>query len=99
MRATTTVGMISVTKMYGCLTLAHSMTSGGMERNNMEKINAKEMTVLGLVWQGLYDCQDDDNIQRGLKHGDYFVVWRKGIPYKVSVREHEMAKEMEGEEE
>ena len=43
----------------------------------MEKINAKEMTVLGLVWQGLYDCQDDDNIQRGLKHGDYFVVWQK----------------------
>ena len=63
------------------------------------KINAEEMSVLGLVWQGLYDCQDDDNIQRGLKHGDYFVVWRKGIPYKVTVSEHEMAKQMEGDEE
>lgn len=65
----------------------------------MEKITQKEMTALGLVWQGLYDCQDDDNIQRGLIHDDYFVVWRKGIPYKVTVSEHEMAKQMEGDEE
>ena len=65
----------------------------------MEKITQKEMTALGLVWQGLYDCQDDNDIQRGLKHDDYFVVWRKGIPYKVTVREHEMAKQMEEDEE
>ena len=63
------------------------------------KINAEEMSVLGLVWQGLYDCQDDDNIQRGLKHCDFFVVWRIGIAYKVTVSEHEMAKQMKGDEE
>lgn len=48
----------------------------------MDKIENK---IMSLVWQGLYDCQDESSIQRGQKYQDYFLVWREGKAYRVSV--------------
>ena len=41
--------------------------------------------VMNLIWQGLYDCQDEDSIRRGAKSTDSFVVWRDGLAYRVTI--------------
>tara|TARA_R100000008_G_scaffold86389_1_gene79283 strand:+ start:3082 stop:3306 length:225 start_codon:yes stop_codon:yes gene_type:complete len=52
----------------------------------MENDIEREMRMaLGLVWQGLYDCQDEDSIMRGDRYEDYFMVWRKGTAYRVKL--------------
>ena len=48
-------------------------------------MNKIEKEIMSLVWQGLYDCQDESSIQRGLKYEGYFLVWKEGKAYRVSV--------------
>ena len=53
------------------------------------KDKIEERMVLNLIWQGLYDCQDEDSVKRGTRYRDFFVVWRAGKAYQVRVTEDE----------
>lgn len=64
-----------------------------------EEIKQKEIETLNRVWQGLYDCQDDDSLKRGMKYYDFFLVHRNGISYKVSVELDEYDTNINKEEE
>ena len=54
-------------------------------RNMENEIENEKRIALGLVWQGLYDCQDEDSVKVVAMYDDYFMVWRKGTAYKVKL--------------
>ena len=54
--------------------------------------------VLNLIWQGLYDCQDDASLKRGRKFDDHFIVQCMGKTFRVSI-EHEALDSVRTEEE
>ena len=49
------------------------------------KMTKEEEMTMKLIWEALFQCQDEDSIRLGGKYKDHFVVWRHGQPYKVTV--------------